>query len=218
MPDRVVLVVIVSQREYPVRTKTPVLPEKILTVAARLFATHRFHEARMEDIAAAAEVGKGTLYRYFKDKEELYLALLERAAEQLSQCLSQAQERESHPRLRLEAMVEAILIYFDEQPHLFDLIQHSEVMGNPGQDNPWTETRRETLARFDALFAEGEEAGMFHFADRDLAVLLLLGGMRAVIRFGCQPRPADLARRIVNSFLLGHTAAPPRVLRTASAS
>ena len=79
------------------RTKTPVLPEKILTVAARLFATHRFHEARMEDIAAAAEVGKGTLYRYFKDKEELYLALLERTAEQLSQCLSQSRNERAIP-------------------------------------------------------------------------------------------------------------------------
>ena len=61
------------------RSKTPLQAEKILAAAAQLFATHRFHEARMEDIAALAEVGKGTLYRYFKDKEELYLALLQRA-------------------------------------------------------------------------------------------------------------------------------------------
>ena len=54
--------------------------EKILIAAARLFATHRFHEVRMEDIAAAVCAGKGTLYRYFKDKEELYLALLDRTA------------------------------------------------------------------------------------------------------------------------------------------
>ena len=35
----------------------------------------------MEDVASAAGVGKGTVYRYFKDKEELYLALLARAAD-----------------------------------------------------------------------------------------------------------------------------------------
>ena len=35
----------------------------------------------MEDIADLAEVGKGTLYRYFKDKEELYMALLSRVTE-----------------------------------------------------------------------------------------------------------------------------------------
>src|ERR671923_69581 len=69
-----------TSRRRPVRTRTPQQADRILAAAARLFAGHRFHEARMEDIAALAEVGKGTLYRYFKDKEELYLALLERAA------------------------------------------------------------------------------------------------------------------------------------------
>ena len=67
------------------RCKSPLQADKILAAAAGLFATHRFHEARMEDIAAAAAVGKGTLYRYFKDKEELYIALLDRAADGISQ-------------------------------------------------------------------------------------------------------------------------------------
>src|SRR3954453_19395952 len=104
------------------RTKAPLQAEKILTAAARLFATHRFHEARMEDIAAAAEVGKGTVYRYFKDKEELYLALLERAAEGLSSRLGQVEGLALGPRGRLEAMVEGVIDFFDGQPHLFDLI------------------------------------------------------------------------------------------------
>src|SRR6516225_5410398 len=97
----------------PVRTKTPQQAEKILTVAARLFATHRFHEARMEDIAAAAEVGKGTLYRYFRDKEELYLALLQGAAEQMSQRLNVVIAQAAGPQEKLEGMAAAYLEYFD---------------------------------------------------------------------------------------------------------
>ena len=64
-----------------VRTKTVGQADKILAAAAQLFASHHFHQARMEDIADLAEVGKGTLYRYFKDKEELYMALLSRVTE-----------------------------------------------------------------------------------------------------------------------------------------
>jgi len=187
-----------------VRTKTPLQADKILRVAARLFATHHFHQARREDIAAAAEVGKGTLYRYFKDKEELYLALLERAAEGLSSRLVELETLALGPRDRLEAMVESLISFFDEHPHLFDLIQHAEVMSSHDQEIPWNRTRQETVARLRKVLEEGEELGLFRVADPELSVLLLLGGIRAVLRFGQQPRPPDLARQIVACFLQGH--------------
>src|ERR1700761_5292813 len=114
----------IAGRALSVRTKTPAQAEKILDAAASLFATQRFHEARMEDIAAAAEVGKGTLYRYFKDKEELYLALLERAAVGISARLTSETGAAEGIHARLEAVVRAIVGYFDDNPHLFDLIQH----------------------------------------------------------------------------------------------
>src|SRR5262245_11806454 len=115
--------------------------DKILAAAARLFATHRFHEARMEDIAAQAEVGKGTLYRYFKDKEELYVALLRRAADGLLCRLQHAVAQSASPREQLVFVVDALLSYFDEQPHLLDLIQHAEAMQNPDQEFPWQAVR-----------------------------------------------------------------------------
>src|SRR6202043_2112108 len=65
-----------------VRTKTPQFSEKMLEAAGRLFGTRRFHEVRMEDVASEADVSKGTLYRYFRDKDEMYLALLARASRQ----------------------------------------------------------------------------------------------------------------------------------------
>jgi AcrR family transcriptional regulator len=178
--------------------------EKILRVAARLFATHHFHEARMEDIAAAAEVGKGTLYRYFKDKDELYLALLQEAADQISCRLQAAHEQAVNPYAQLEGMVEAILDYFDKQPHLFDLIQHAEVVGRPDRENPWLKARRLSLDLFHETCAAGERLGLFHFEDRETAVLMLLGGLRAILRFGRQPRPEGLAGKVVQGWLQGH--------------
>src|SRR2546423_14811314 len=114
-----------SSMGFAVRTRSPLQADKILAAAAQLFATHRFHEARMEDIAALAEVGKGTLYRYFKDKEELYLALLEQAAAGMEACLARVMENEAGPREQLVAVVAAIFDYFESHPHLFDLIQHA---------------------------------------------------------------------------------------------
>lgn len=44
----------------------------ILTSARALFRENGFHNTRMDDIALRAGVGKGTLYEYFKNKQEIF--------------------------------------------------------------------------------------------------------------------------------------------------
>lgn len=48
----------------------------ILRAAERVIQNRRYHEIKLDDIAKSASVGKGTLYLYFKDKEELFFQLL----------------------------------------------------------------------------------------------------------------------------------------------
>lgn len=66
---------------------------QILDGAHEVFIARGFDAASMSDIAAAANVSKGTLYVYFEDKEHLFLALIER-------------ERESQKRAAFEALQE----------------------------------------------------------------------------------------------------------------
>ncbi len=47
----------------------------ILKAAVELFEGRRFDEVKLDEIAAAAGVGKGTLYLYFKNKEDLFAQL-----------------------------------------------------------------------------------------------------------------------------------------------
>jgi AcrR family transcriptional regulator len=175
----------------------------MLDAAGRLFGTQRFHEVRMEDIAAEAEVGKGTLYRYFNDKDELYLALLERSSRQFLARMEEEKARAAGPREQLEAVVAAILAFFDERPHLLDLIQRAEVLRGPNRAFPWQQTRDDLLKLMHNLFQEARAQGAFVIRDPELSTLMLLGGLRSVIRFGKQPRPRDLAQRVVEGFLQG---------------
>ena len=67
---------------------------KIREAAARLFAQRRFHEVTTDDIARAAHVGKGTIYRYFKDKDDLFFHVATEGFDQLCDqvgALAQAQ-------------------------------------------------------------------------------------------------------------------------------
>ena len=191
------------------RTKTVTQAEKMLDAAGRLFGTQRFHEVRMEDIAAEAAVGKGTLYRYFNDKAELYLALLERASQQVLERIQAELTDADGPREKLIAMAAALIAFFDEQPHVFDLIQRAEVLQREGAAFPWQKARDEMARLLREFFKEARQHGEFAVADPDHSVLMFLGGLRAVVRFGRRPRPRNLAQQVVRSFLDGAGCAKP---------
>lgn len=57
---------------------------ELIEVAARVFSTRGFRNARIADIAAEAGVAKGLVYQYFKSKEELFFAVFEWYNEQIS--------------------------------------------------------------------------------------------------------------------------------------
>jgi AcrR family transcriptional regulator len=60
----------------------------ILDAAARVFRAKGFSAATMDEVAAKAELSKGTLYLYFKNKDELFLAMASRKVEQVLERLS----------------------------------------------------------------------------------------------------------------------------------
>jgi TetR/AcrR family fatty acid metabolism transcriptional regulator len=173
----------------------------MLDVAARLFGMRLFHEVRMEDVAAEAGVAKGTIYRHFRDKDELFLALLKRGAGQLHEQLQAADAPAAAPQARLTALMGAVIEFFDGQPHVLDLIQRAESLGRLRET--WQPARDELTHRVGELLAEGQRRSDFAVADPETASLILLGGVRAVIRFGRRPRPPGLAGRVVETVLFG---------------
>jgi AcrR family transcriptional regulator len=62
--------------------------EKIVDAALATFSKNGYDRTRMDDIAEAANVSKGTLYLYFKNKEELFFDISERNIRELKEQLS----------------------------------------------------------------------------------------------------------------------------------
>lgn len=174
----------------------------MLVAAANLFGRQRFHEVRMEDIATAAAVGKGTLYRYFADKEDLYLALLARASEQFQAIVRQALASTTGTRERLVALIAASIRYFQEHPHVGTLIQRAEV--SQGDRSPWRPTRALITQLVADVLTEAANRGELTVPDPRRAALMLLGGVRSVVLFSHQPATPELAPDIVAEFLHGY--------------
>ncbi len=82
--------------------------ERILSAAERIFARHGFFAAKVSDVAKEAGVADGTIYLYFKSKDDLLISLFERRMLELTEALQEAIAGKP-PREQLRAFIRTYL-------------------------------------------------------------------------------------------------------------
>ncbi len=102
-----------SRRELREKTRE-VYREAILVAAERVFARHGFAGSRMADIAEAAGVATGTLYNYFRSKDEVFTSLVALLGQAFVDRGRAALEPFTDPVERLEALVRFTFEYIEE--------------------------------------------------------------------------------------------------------
>ncbi len=110
----------------PGRPKNPALEsrrrEEILFTAAKLFAERGYADTDVQEIADAIGIGKGTIYRYFPAKQDLFLAAVDSGLADLSKEIDALFERESRDPLDLvRDAVTAYLRFFHRRPEMAEL-------------------------------------------------------------------------------------------------
>jgi AcrR family transcriptional regulator len=107
--------------------------QQIIVAAKRVFSEKGFNKATMEDIAKEAELSPGTLYLYFKNKEELYASLSLRILQYLHLRVEHVNKEAVDPQKKIEALMEAMYDVYDFDPliiiNMFHL-QSSETLKN----------------------------------------------------------------------------------------
>ncbi|GEM_PF-502086 len=96
----------------------------ILEAAEHLFFS-RGPQATVDEIAAEAEVAKGTVYLYFSSKEDLYMTIVERALTLLLEKFRKAVDSSLPPPEKLKSIGEAYREFFGNHPNYFKLLTES---------------------------------------------------------------------------------------------
>jgi len=91
----------------------------ILKAAEHIFATKGYHNSAILDIAEEAQYAVGTIYLYFRNKQDLYLTLIERKTEELFTTIKEKVEKVNDPRAKIRVLVEEQLSYFEENEDFF---------------------------------------------------------------------------------------------------
>ena len=141
--------------------------QQIMVAAKRVFSDKGFNKATMEDIAQEAELSPGTLYLYFKNKEELYASLSLRILQYLLIRVEHVnEEKDSGPEEKLKSLVDAMYDVYEFDPliiiNMFHL-QSSETLKNlsPQLMEEIKMLSRKSLGSIALIFKEGVEKGIF---------------------------------------------------------
>lgn len=140
--------------------------QQIIVAAKRVFSDRGFNRATMEDIAKEAELSPGTLYLYFKNKEELYASLSLRILQYLHIRVGHVRDEKGTPEHKLQALIEAMYDVYAFDPliliNMFHL-QSSETLKNlsPELMEEIEDLSRKSIEAISSIFKEGIDQGSF---------------------------------------------------------
>ncbi|MFW6250445.1 MAG: TetR/AcrR family transcriptional regulator [Alkalispirochaetaceae bacterium] len=96
---------------------------EIIEGAEELFFTRGFERTKMVEVAEAVELSKGTLYLYFKSKEQLAYAILIRSFDTLISLLEEAAGGAEHGIDKVHAMARAYVAFYRDHYRQFYFMQ-----------------------------------------------------------------------------------------------
>lgn len=180
--------------------------KQIVAAAVKLFAARPFHEVRLEDVASAARVGKGTVYVYFDSKEQLYsslvreafVALVDRLSEQLTAPVNgRANGRSAGGGASWDALrsiVRQLVEFSTSNPDFFRLMR----AGLPGHDDRQLHAKRRELgSMLESCIRRGIRRGEMSDPHPELTAQFIPSCVRAASLWGPEASPDVITNHIL---------------------
>lgn len=168
---------------------------EILDAATAVFSADGFAVAEVQAIAKKTGVGKGTVYRYFPCKEELFLAAVDHGMRKLKVVVDAAVASAQQPMDRIAEGVLAYLTFFDEHSEIVELLVQERAIFRDRKRPTYFVHRDASMGPWQELFRELIRTGVFRDVPveriSDLISDLLYGMMFTNYFAGRKASPAD---------------------------
>ncbi|MBP2644900.1 MAG: fadR 1 [Firmicutes bacterium] len=144
--------------------------QQILKAAYDVFSRKGYHRATVDEIIALADTGKGTVYNYFNNKEQLFYTLIQERGEPFALALEKIASSNLSPAAKIEDIIRLSLAFYIENVDLWRVFIH-EVRGlsESNQSNFTPEMLERYKNGFqhiagsvENVLSEGVEQGLFH--------------------------------------------------------
>lgn len=208
--------------------------QRILLAAEDVFSRRGYVQATLDEIIALADTGKGTVYKYFGNKDNLFYTLVAGKIEPFMQALQKIVESQADTKEKIRRYMLELLTFLRENKDLYRILWY-EVSGNQRgfhpvilNDGSWemsslygdtlSEEEYNWILRYRnlirdqvqclvAIISESMEQGFMKYGQPTVTAHHLFGGVAmSVLHYvGDQEfTDAELADLIVDRFLYGH--------------
>jgi AcrR family transcriptional regulator len=122
--------------------------EQILKVAAELFARHGYAGTDTQLLADKLGVGKGTIYRYFPSKEELFLAAADRVMRHMKLMVDAAIQHIPEPLDQIAEAITTYLAFFAEHPDYVELLMQERAQFRDRKESTYFQYVKNSVERW----------------------------------------------------------------------
>ncbi len=148
-----------------------------MRAAARVFAAKGFHQAKVEEIAAEAEVGKGTVYEYFSSKKELFQEMFKSSSIFYLNILKRKLDEKASITEKFRQIVYIHLKFIRNHKDIAKIILREHIDLGESLSQWMIEKQEEKIAIVRALIQEGMDRGEFRQLDPNVAARLFFGAV-----------------------------------------
>ncbi len=160
---------------------TQMRQKQILDVAARVFSKKGFARTQVDEIADQAGLGKGTVYRYFNDKKDLFLSVVDRGIENLKDLVLEAMANEKEPLDKIKKAIETYLRFFEGHSNLIGILIHEQSEFQKRIQKRYFDRYYEHINKMEEVFRQGIAKGQIKKIDVRGAIGILTNMLNGLV-------------------------------------
>ena len=157
--------------------------EEIIKAASNLFSQKSYHDVTMDQIAGEVGVAKGTIYLYFKSKENLYLGILEHTFETIESILEKEIAKEDPAPLKLKKILRLIFQFYFQNMDVLRILTRDETRLIREHFEFTERWRHRRIKLYRKVLEKGIKEGSFRSANTELMALIIFGLVGSVMFF-----------------------------------
>jgi TetR/AcrR family fatty acid metabolism transcriptional regulator len=162
--------------------KSNEIRESILESAIKVFARTGFYKAKAVDIAGKADVAVGTIYNYFKNKDDILISIFNERIGELNVSIRKAIEDIDHPEQKLSIILDSTISVLEQDRELAEVITIELRQSSKFFSSTAISSVVELLDLITGVVREGQEKSFFRSdIDPRLVALTILGTLENLL-------------------------------------